>query len=91
MKMETLRDMTRDELNQKKREMTEELFNLNMRKTLKELDNPLKLRTIRRDIARIESILTEDRLGKRKIMEAPISILDKGTPSGKEDKTGKSE
>ena len=91
MKMETLRDMTRDELNQKKREMTEELFNLNMRKTLKELDNPLKLRTIRRDIARIESILTEDRLGKRKIMEAPVSILDKGTPSGKEDKTGKSE
>ena len=91
MKMESLRDMTRDELNQRKREMTEELFNLNMRKTLKELDNPLKLRTLRRDIARIETILSEDRLGKRKIVEASASILAKAPAMGKEDKTEKSE
>ena len=89
--METLRDMTRDELNLKKREMAEELFNLNMRKTLKELDNPLKLRTLRRDIARIETILSDDRLGKRKIVEASTSILDRGMASGKADKTEKSE
>ncbi len=88
MKMITLRDMTRDELIQKKREMAEELFNLSMRKTLKELDNPLKLRTLRRDIARIDTILSEDRLGKRKIVKAPVSILDKGAT---EDKTGKAE
>ncbi len=77
MKMVALRDMTRDELLLKKRELTEEIFNLNMRKTLKELDNPLKLRTIRRDIAKIETILSEDRLNLRKIVDAPISILDK--------------
>lgn len=88
MKMVTLRDMTRDELIQKKQEMAEELFNLSMRKTLKELDNPLKLRTLRRDIARIETILSEDHLGKRKIVKAPVSILDIGTA---EDKTGKAE
>ncbi len=88
MKMVSLRDMTRDELIQKKREMAEELFNLSMRKTLKELDNPLKLRTLRRDIARIETILSEDRLGKRKIVKAPVSILDKETA---EDNTGKAE
>ena len=61
MKMVTLRDMTKDELLQKKHEFNEEIFNLKMRKTFKELDNPLKLRTIRRDIARIETILTEAR------------------------------
>jgi large subunit ribosomal protein L29 len=77
MKMVALRDMTREELLLKKRELTEEIFNLNMRKTLKELDNPLKLRTIRRDIAKIETILSEDRLNLRKIVDAPISILDK--------------
>lgn len=77
MKMVALRDMIRDELLLKKRELTEEIFNLNMRKTLKELDNPLKLRTIRRDIAKIETILSEDRLNLRKIVDAPISILDK--------------
>ena len=62
MKMVALRDLTMEELVQKKRELNEEMFNLNMRRTLKELDNPLKLRTIRRDIAKIETILTEDKL-----------------------------
>ena len=60
MKIESLRDLTKDELLQKQHDLKEELFNLNMRKALKELDNPLKLRTIRRDIARIETLITED-------------------------------
>ncbi len=76
MKLVSLRDMTREELLQKRHELKEELFNLNMRKALKELDNPLKLRTIRRDIARVETILSEDKKGIRKIVEAPVSILD---------------
>jgi large subunit ribosomal protein L29 len=76
MKMVGLRDLTREELLQKKHELTEELFNLRMRKAFKELDNPLKLRTIRREIAKIETILSEDRLGLRRIVEAPVSILD---------------
>jgi len=77
MKMVTLRDMTREEVLQKKDELNEEIFNLKMRKTFKELDNPLKLRTIRRDIARIETILTEDKKNIRKIVDAPVSILKK--------------
>ncbi len=84
MRMVALRDMTREELEQKRREMLEELFNLNMRRTLKELDNPLKLRTLRRDVARIETLLSEDRLEIRKIVDAPVSILEqakaKNTP-----------
>lgn len=76
MKVVSLRDMTREELLQKRHELKEELFNLNMRKALKELDNPLKLRTIRRDIARVETILSEDKKGILKIVEAPVSILD---------------
>lgn len=77
MKMVTLRDMTREEVLLKKDELNEEIFNLKMRKTFKELDNPLKLRTIRRDIARIETILTEDKQNIRKIVDAPVSILEK--------------
>ena len=86
MKMVALRDMTKEELLQKKHELTEELFNLRMRMTLKELDNPLKLRTIRRDIARIETILSEDSHGIKRIVEAPVSILDTkaADTSGKE-------
>lgn len=92
MKMESLRDMTRDELLQKRHELKDEYFNLKMRKSLKELDNPLKLRTLRRDIAQIETILTEDRRGIRKIVDSRVSILGKGgdekveQPKGEEDK-----
>jgi len=84
MKIQSLRDMTRDELLQKMHELKEEVFNLRMRQTLKELDNPLRLRTIRRDVARIETILTEDGIGIRKIVDSPVSILDT-----KKDKTEK--
>ncbi len=75
MKMVALRDMTKEELLQKRHDLVEEIFNLKMRKTFKELDNPLKLRTIRRDIARIGTILNEDRLNLRKIVDTPVSIL----------------
>jgi len=76
MKMQSLRDMTREELLQKQHELKEEMFNLRMRQTLKELDNPLRLRTIRRDVARIETILMEDQHSIRKIVDSPVSILD---------------
>jgi len=87
MKMHSLRDMTKEELLQKKHDMIDELFNLQMRKSLKELENPLRLRTIRRDIARIETVLTEDDRGIRKIVDSAVSILggaDKKEPEQKE-------
>jgi large subunit ribosomal protein L29 len=89
MKTDSLRDMTKDELLQKRNELKEELFNLRMRKSLKELDNPLKLRTIRRDISRIETILSEDRLAIRSIVDTHVSILDgnaRGSSDSKEKK-----
>lgn len=87
MKTESLRDMTREELLQNRVELEEELFNLKMRKSLKELGDPLKLRTIRRDIARIETILSEDRLEIRRIVDSPVSILGKDAISKSDDKT----
>jgi large subunit ribosomal protein L29 len=62
MKKEQMRELTRDELLQRKSEMEEELFNLRMQKASKELDNPLRLPALRRDIARINTILREDQL-----------------------------
>ena len=87
MKMHSLRDFTKEELLQKKHEIVEELFNLKMRKSLKELENPLRLRTLRRDIARIETVLTEDAKGIRKIVDSAVSILstaEKKEPETKE-------
>ncbi len=89
MKIQSMRDMTREELLQKQHELKEEVFNLRMRQTLKELDNPLRLRTIRRDIARIETILTEDHLHIRKIVDSPVSILGKDKAKEEKTETGK--
>lgn len=76
-RMENLRDLTKDELLQKRAELQQEMFNLRLRKGIRELDNPLKLRTLRRDLARIATILSEDRTEIRKIVDQAGSLLDR--------------
>jgi len=75
LKITELRELTADELRQKRRDLEDELFNLNMRRSLKALDNPLRLRTLRRDMARIKTVLHEDELGIRALAAAKTSIL----------------
>jgi large subunit ribosomal protein L29 len=67
MKKAALKDLTKEELIQKRDELEEERFNLMMQKSAKEFDNPLRLRVIRREIARINTMLHEEELGKRKL------------------------
>ena len=56
---EGLRELKTDELTQKLAVLTEEVFRLEFRRATEALTNPLQLRTIRRDIARIKTILKE--------------------------------
>ena len=56
---EGLRELKTDELGQKLAVLTEEKFRLQFRRATESLSNPLQLRTIRRDIARIQTILKE--------------------------------
>ena len=86
LKVQTLREMTREELMQKRTELLEEQFNLRMRRSLKPLDNPLRLRQIRREISKIITILNEDRIGIRKLADTRISILPQ-SGAKQEDKT----
>jgi large subunit ribosomal protein L29 len=67
MKTDVLRDLTREELLQKHHDLVEELFNLRLRKRVQEINNPLQLRTLRRDLARIETVLREEELGRAKL------------------------
>jgi|UniRef100_A0A7C3UW06 large subunit ribosomal protein L29 len=59
MKPSELRNMSDAELLKTYRELQEEYFNLRLRKVMETLPNPLKLRTLRRDCARILTILRE--------------------------------
>ena len=56
---EELRELKTEELTQKLDILSEERFRLEFRRATEALTNPLQLRTIRRDIARIQTILTE--------------------------------
>ena len=56
---EELRELKTEELSQKLVLLSEERFRLEFRRATESLTNPLQLRTIRRDIARIKTILKE--------------------------------
>jgi len=67
LKAEKIRDMNEDEIVHKITELTEELFNLRFRNSMRQLQNPVSIREKRRDIARLQTLLTEHRKGIRKL------------------------
>lgn len=62
-----LRDMTVEELKRRLRELQEEYFNLRFQKAIKLVQNPHRIREIKREIAQIKTVLNENRLGIRKL------------------------
>ena len=59
MKMSELKDLTVVELTAKGRDLRRELFNLRLQQASAQLEKPAQLRTLRRDIARIETRMTQ--------------------------------
>ena len=59
VKAEMMRDQTADEIRARVAELREELFNLRFRNSMKQLDNPLRIREGRREIARLLTVLGE--------------------------------
>ncbi len=59
MKTTELRELSEDELQSKEEELRDQLFKLRFQHSLGQLDNALKLRNIRKDLARIKTILRE--------------------------------
>ncbi|TET47023.1 50S ribosomal protein L29 [candidate division TA06 bacterium] len=63
--IEKLREMTPEELNTKLHELGEEFFSLRFRNKSPGIPNPLKLRQLRREIARVKTIMREGESGIR--------------------------
>ena len=59
MKPEQVRDLSEDELRGKEKELREQLFKLRFQKSIGQLDNGMKMREIRRDIARVKTVLRQ--------------------------------
>jgi large subunit ribosomal protein L29 len=71
-----VRDLTDDELLTRLREAKEELFNLRFQVATGQLDNNRRLHTVRKDIARIYTVMRERELG---IVRAGTTQTDEGT------------
>jgi large subunit ribosomal protein L29 len=59
MKIKEIRDLSVGELQQKNRELVDELFKLRLRHASGQLESPAMLGKVRRDIARIKTVLVE--------------------------------
>ena len=61
MKTNEMRDLPLQDLEIKEKELMLELFNLKIRQSLNQLNNPVAMRTTRRDLARVKTLLAEKR------------------------------
>lgn len=65
MKVNQIRDLSSDERNEKLKSLKEELFNLRFQKATGQLENPMRIREVKRSIAQVKTIQRELELGIR--------------------------
>ncbi len=61
MKIAEIRELTIKELDSRKRELRQEIFNLRIQQQAGQLEKPHMLRSLRRDAARVETVLAQKR------------------------------
>jgi large subunit ribosomal protein L29 len=65
MKARELRELSEEELERKEAELKDQLFKLKFQHALGQLENAMKLKSIKKDIARIKTIFKENKEGKK--------------------------
>jgi large subunit ribosomal protein L29 len=59
MKAAELRELGADELAARERELTDQLFRLRIQKAMGQLEAPTKIRSVRRDLARVKTVIRQ--------------------------------
>ena len=62
MKAAEIRELTTEELQSKLKDLKEELFNLRFQLAINQLDNPMRISDVKKDIARIKTVLRGNEL-----------------------------
>ena len=78
MKASELRDQTAEELRAKEDELSEQLFALRLQSVTGQLDNPSKIRTVRKDLARVLTVLREKAVASEAAADAAQSTGREG-------------
>jgi large subunit ribosomal protein L29 len=63
MKASELRDLGVDDLSARERDLTDQLFRMRIQKSMGQLEAPEKMKTVRRDLARIKTVMRQKRAG----------------------------
>jgi large subunit ribosomal protein L29 len=63
MKAAELRDLGVDELSSRERDLNDQLFRMRIQKSMGQLEAPDKMRTVRRDLARVKTVMRQKRVG----------------------------
>ena len=66
MKASEIRNLSVQELNEKLSDLKSELFNLRLQHAINQLENPMRLGAVKKDIARVKTIIREKELAERK-------------------------
>ena len=62
MKAAEIRSMSNEELNNKLKDLKAELFNLRFQLAINQLENPMRISAVKKDIARVKTILRENEI-----------------------------
>ena len=65
MKASELRELTSAELENKLQSLKEELFNLRFQLTINQLDNPMRIKAVKKDIARVQTVIRQNELSEQ--------------------------
>ena len=65
MKTNEIREMTAEELNVKLADLKKDLFNLRLQHATNQLDNPMQITAVKRDIAKVNTVLRERELAAK--------------------------
>ncbi len=63
MKINEIRDLSGQEIADKIQDLKEELFNLRFQNAMNQLDNPMRIAAVKKDIAKLKTVLKEQELG----------------------------
>ena len=66
MKASEIRNLSVQELNEKLSDLKSELFNLRFQHAINQLENPMRLGAVKKEIARVKTIIREKELAERK-------------------------
>ena len=64
MKASVIRQLTADELNTKLNDLKAELFNLRFQLAINQLENPMRISAVKKDIARVKTVIRANELSK---------------------------